>query len=132
MLLPGFVHPVGAATPARSRFGGLIRSLPDSLPRVVACYLPAQKCFLWPAPYDVAHQAQSIVAEQYEFVIGVDTHPATHTLSVITAATGAVIDQAVFSTTPSGLDRALTWIPVTWMSTLLWWSSRVSDPTVRG
>ena len=74
----------------------------------------------------------SIVAEQYEFVIGVDTHAATHTLSVITAATGAVIDQAVFSTTPSGLDRALTWIPVTWMSTLLWWSSRVSDPTVRG
>ena len=52
----------------------------------------------------------SIVAEQYEFVIGVDTHAATHTLSVITAATGAVIDQAVFSTTPSGLDRALTWI----------------------
>ena len=37
----------------------------------------------------------SIVAEQYEFVIGVDTHAATHTLSVITAATGAVIDQAV-------------------------------------
>ena len=55
----------------------------------------------------------SIVAEQYEFVIGVDTRAATHTLSVITAATGAVIDQAVFSTTPSGLDRALTWIPVT-------------------
>ena len=26
-----------------------------------------------------------IVAEQYEFVIGVDTHAATHTLSVITA-----------------------------------------------
>ena len=49
----------------------------------------------------------SIVAEQYGFVIGVDTHAATHTLSVITAATGAVIDQAVFSTTPSGLDRAL-------------------------
>ena len=40
----------------------------------------------------------SIVAEQYEFVIGVDTHAATHTLSVITAATGAVIDQAVLMT----------------------------------
>ena len=26
-----------------------------------------------------------IVAEQYEFVIGVDTHAATHTVSVITA-----------------------------------------------
>ena len=58
MLLPGFVHPVGAATPARSRFGGLIRSLPDSLPRVVACYMPASKCFLWPTPYDVAHRKE--------------------------------------------------------------------------
>ena len=84
--------------------------MPDSLPRVVACYLPASKCFLWPAPYDVAHQARSIVAEQYEFVIGVDTRAATYTLAVITAATGAVIDQAVFWTTPSGLDRARTWI----------------------
>ena len=74
----------------------------------------------------------SIVAEQYEFVIGVDTHAATHTLSVITAATGTVIDQPVFWTTPSGLDRARPGSPVTWMSTLLWWSSRVSDPTVRG
>ena len=46
----------------------------------------------------------SIVAAQYEFVIGVDTRAATHTLSVITAATGTVIDQPVFWTTPSGLD----------------------------
>jgi len=49
-----------------------------------------------------------IVAEQYEFVIGVDTHAAIHTLSVITAATGAVIDQAVFSYAVgpgSGTDR---------------------------
>ena len=52
----------------------------------------------------------SIVAAQYEFVIGVDTRAATHTLSVITAATGTVIDQPVFWTTPSGLDRARTWI----------------------
>ena len=37
----------------------------------------------------------SIVAEQYEFVIGVDPHATTHTVSVITAATGAVIDQAI-------------------------------------
>jgi len=32
-----------AAAPARSCFGGLIRSLPDSLPRVVARYRPASK-----------------------------------------------------------------------------------------
>jgi hypothetical protein len=33
---------VMAATPARSCFGGLIRSLPDSLPRVVARYRPGR------------------------------------------------------------------------------------------
>jgi len=73
-----------------------------------------------------------IVAEQYEFVIGVDTHAATHTLSVITAATGAVIDQAVFWTTPSGLDRARTWITryVDEHAALV--VIEVSDPTVRG
>jgi transposase len=52
----------------------------------------------------------SIVAEEYTFVIGVDTHPATHSLALISATTGAVVDQSVFPTTPSGLDRALTWI----------------------
>jgi transposase len=51
-----------------------------------------------------------IVAEQYTFVIGVDTHAATHSLALITAATGAVTDHAVFPNTPPGLDRALTWI----------------------
>ncbi len=51
-----------------------------------------------------------IVAEEYAFVIGVDTHAATHTLALVTAATGAVVDQAVFPTTSPGLDRALTWI----------------------
>lgn len=43
-----------------------------------------------------------IVADQYEFVIGVDTHAATHSLSVVTAATGAVVDQSMFPTNPSG------------------------------
>jgi transposase len=51
-----------------------------------------------------------IVADQYEFVIGVDTHAATHSLSVVTAATGAVVDQSMFPTNPSGLERAVTWI----------------------
>jgi transposase len=51
-----------------------------------------------------------IVAEEYAFVIGVDTHAATHSLSLITATTGAVVDQVVFSTTSPGLDRALAWI----------------------
>jgi transposase len=51
-----------------------------------------------------------IVAEQYTFVIGVDTHAATHSLALVSASTGALVDQAVFPNTPPGLDRALTWI----------------------
>ena len=51
-----------------------------------------------------------IVAEEYTFVIGVDIHAATHSLVLVTAATGAIVDQAVFPNTPPGLDRALTWI----------------------
>jgi transposase len=51
-----------------------------------------------------------IVSEQYMFVIGVDTHAATHSLTLVAAATGAVVDQAVFPNTAPGLDRALTWI----------------------
>jgi transposase len=51
-----------------------------------------------------------IVAEEYMFVIGVDTHAATHSLALVTGATGAVVDQSVFPNTPPGLDRALTWI----------------------
>ena len=51
-----------------------------------------------------------IVAEQYTFVIGVDTHAATHSLALVNTSTGAVVDQSVFPNTPLGLDRALTWI----------------------
>ena len=47
-----------------------------------------------------------IVAEQYELVIGVDTHAATHTLALVVTATGAVTDEAVFPTTTGGLGRA--------------------------
>ena len=51
-----------------------------------------------------------IVAEEYAVVIRVDTHAATHSLALVTAATGAVVDQAVFPNTPPGLDRARNWI----------------------
>ena len=53
-----------------------------------------------------------IVAEEYTFVIGVDTHAATHSLALVTAATGAIVDQAVFPNTPPGLDRALTTVVI--------------------
>lgn len=52
----------------------------------------------------------SIVAERYKFVIGVDTHAATHSLALVTAATGAHLDEAVFPNTVSGWDRAWNWI----------------------
>lgn len=51
-----------------------------------------------------------IVSEQYQFVIGVDTHAATHTLAVLGAPTGTVLDTDTFPTTNPGLDRALAWI----------------------
>lgn len=51
-----------------------------------------------------------MVAEEYAFVIGVDTHAATHSLALVTAATGGVIAEGVFPNSGAGLDRALTWI----------------------
>lgn len=51
-----------------------------------------------------------IVAEEYAFVIGVDTHAATHSLALVNAPAGGVVDQAVFPNSPAGLDRALSWI----------------------
>lgn len=44
----------------------------------------------------------AIVADQYDLVIGVDTHAASHTLALITASTGAVGQQAQFPTSPQG------------------------------
>ena len=52
----------------------------------------------------------AIVAEQYAFVIGVNTHAGTHSLALLSAATGGVVDQAVFPSSPAGCDRALSWI----------------------
>ncbi|MCX0271548.1 IS110 family transposase [Nocardia zapadnayensis] len=52
----------------------------------------------------------SIVSEHYELVIGVDTHAAHHALSVVTAATGAALDQMRFPANAAGLDRARAWI----------------------
>jgi hypothetical protein len=51
-----------------------------------------------------------IVSEQYEFVIGVDTHAATHTFALVVAATGAVLDRAQFPTSGAGLSDAHGWI----------------------
>jgi transposase len=52
----------------------------------------------------------AIVADRYEYVIGVDTHAASHTFALTTAATGVVQHTVVFPASPAGLDRAVAWI----------------------
>lgn len=52
----------------------------------------------------------SIVADTYTYVVGVDTHAATHQYVVVQAATGGVLDQAEFPTSTVGLARAVDWI----------------------
>lgn len=49
-------------------------------------------------------------AEPFQYVIGVDTHAATHAYAVLAAVSGAVIAQAEFPTHPAGLARAAEWI----------------------
>lgn len=50
----------------------------------------------------------TIVAQQYSHVIGVDTHAATHTFSVVTNS-GVHLDTQTFPTTNPGMRRALSW-----------------------
>jgi len=52
----------------------------------------------------------SIVANTYDYVVGVDTHSRTHTFVVLDALTGAKRDARTFPTTRSGLSRAITWL----------------------
>jgi len=54
--------------------------------------------------------AEQTVSEQYEYVIGVDTHAATHTVALVAAATGGVLAYAEFPTSPAGLSRAQHWM----------------------
>jgi Transposase IS116/IS110/IS902 family./Transposase. len=51
-----------------------------------------------------------IVAESFGYVMGVDTHAATHTYVVLAAATGAIVaGPRKFPTTTAGMARAITW-----------------------
>ncbi|MDR1264692.1 MAG: IS110 family transposase [Propionibacteriaceae bacterium] len=49
------------------------------------------------------------VSHEYSFVIGVDTHSRSHTLAVLAAATGELVDTACFPATRAGVDRAVVW-----------------------
>lgn len=61
----------------------------------------------------------SIVAEQFAYVTGVDTHARTHTYVVIETVTGRLVDHATFPTTGPGLGRAVVWIGRTAPGTVL-------------
>lgn len=52
----------------------------------------------------------AIIAEDFEFVVGVDTHARTHAFTTVHSATGALVDTAAFPTTSAGIDRAIAWI----------------------
>ncbi len=51
----------------------------------------------------------TIVAHRRPFVVGVDTHARTHTLAIVAAATGELVDTGEFPTTAAGMARAIAW-----------------------
>lgn len=51
-----------------------------------------------------------IVADTYQYVVGVDTHAATHHYAIIDTRTGGVLDDREFPTHGKGLLRAADWI----------------------
>lgn len=51
-----------------------------------------------------------IVADAYQFVVGVDTHAATHHYAIIDTRTGGLVEDREFPTHAKGLLRAAAWI----------------------
>src|SRR4030095_2666771 len=47
----------------------------------------------------------TMLADQVDVVIGVDTHKHTHTAAVVAARSGAVLDETTVTTEPEGLDE---------------------------
>ena len=52
----------------------------------------------------------TIVAENYAYVIGIDTHSRTHTYAIVDATTTARAGCEAFPVTKSGMQRAIAWI----------------------
>lgn len=52
----------------------------------------------------------TFVAEEYDFVIGIDTHGRTHTYAIIKTRTGARTACESFPVTEAGMHRAIAWI----------------------
>lgn len=51
----------------------------------------------------------TIVADIFRFVVGVDTHAATHTFTIL-ESNGRLVDQQTFPTSPAGIKRSIDWI----------------------
>jgi transposase len=52
----------------------------------------------------------SIVAEDFSFVVGVDTHARSNTYAIIATRTGARLDAATFPNSQAGIAQALAWM----------------------
>ncbi|WPR66139.1 transposase [Glutamicibacter protophormiae] len=52
----------------------------------------------------------AIVAEAYDFVIGIDTHARTHTYAIVNTVTGARTGCEAFPVRDNGMNRAVAWI----------------------
>lgn len=50
-----------------------------------------------------------LVSQQYDHIIGVDTHARTHTLAVLSSA-GALLKSATFPASKPGMNRAYAWM----------------------
>lgn len=55
------------------------------------------------------NNATYLVADAYRFVVGIDTHAATHTYAVLDRL-GRLLDCQAFPTSAVGIDRAVAWI----------------------
>jgi transposase len=51
-----------------------------------------------------------IVADHYRFVVGGDTHAASHSYAIIACPSGRLIAESTFPTSSAGLTRAVAWI----------------------
>jgi transposase len=52
----------------------------------------------------------TIVAEEYDHVMGVDTHARTHTYAIVDTSTGACLATGTFPTTAAAIGRAIAWM----------------------
>jgi transposase len=50
------------------------------------------------------------IVEQFDYVVGVDTHARTHTYTLVAAATGVVAGTETFPTSAAGIGRAIAWL----------------------